>query len=364
MAANPTPDAEAAVRPAGYVSGKYSFRVFMLMLVSFFLLPGSIYVRQHAREIEQSDRWQWLVHGFRRPQKVTSQSYGLGSGPIMAYVPPQLAAHLTALENACLQAPIPPTDQIAYEEDPAEAARLALRGGYSSDSLHQYGTWHVGGQTPCDGADYLAMIPGNLWHEPVARRQSEEWKELSPTVRRVYWGKPDPDNSIFMHELVSSGGHHRLVQVAVGREGELKMEPSPLWPGPRTPRTYRVRSHTYLSITVASQPGRPWFPYSGTGEIDIERPFSEDVIQWTKGRTWDEGKVELKAGDHLRLYCGQLDPIDPSHFTIDYELPRGHRGRANFFLLDNERVVMLPHADLPTTQPNGRVSPVWRIGAP
>lgn len=359
MAANPTRDAEAAARPAGYVSGKYSFRVFMLMLLSFFLLPGSIYVRQHVKEIEQSATWQWITHGFRRPQKVPSN---MRSGPAIVFVPaPAQTSHLIALQNACLTAPVPPPNQIAYEEDPAEAARLALSGGYSSDPLHEYGVRHVGGQTPCDDANYLAMIPGNLWHEPVAQKQSEEWKELSGTVGRVYWGQPEPDNSIFSHELVSPGGHHRLVHLAVARRGELTMEPFPLWPGPRT---YRVRSRACLSVAVVSPIGRQSFPYCWTGEIGIQRPFSEDVIHWIKGRTWDDGKAELKPGDHLRLYAGQLDPADPSHFTVDYELPRGHRRTVNFFLLDDEHLVILPQTSPPSTQPGRSTDQVWRIVPP
>jgi hypothetical protein len=362
MAASSTPDAEAAARPAGYVSGKYSFRVFMLMLVSFFLLPGSIYVRQRAGEIGQSAMWQSIVHRFRRRQNAPFQSFSAGSSPLVPYIPPQQAAHLMALQNACMQARIPPPDQIAYEEDPAEAARIALSGDYSSETLHEYGTSHVGGQTPCDGAEYLAMIPGTLWHEPVALKQSEEWKEFYGTEGRIYWGSPKPGNTIFMHELVSTGGHHRLVHVGVERQGELTMEPFPLWPGPRT---YRIRSRTSLAIAVASVAGPQSVPdLTWTGEIDIERPFSEDVIQWTKGRTWDEGKVELKTGDHLRLYAGQLDAADPSHFTVDYELPRGRRGKVNFFLLDDDDVVMLPRAVLPTVRPSGNNDPVWRITVP
>lgn len=111
---------------------------------------------------------------------------------------------------------------------------------------------------------------------------------------------------VFMHRLHSPGGHERLVVVA-SRVGPaindgfwwdfsepIVMIPAPVWPPEK------------LKLT-----GEAARPPSGRGPL------------FTTYGAWDrKNDQEVRHISNLRIYAGQADPDDTSHFSIRYEYLR------------------------------------------
>lgn len=355
----PLPEWHSAA-PPGYVGEAHFRRVRRIAILSTIVLFGSVLWRIEGPRFVQTGRWQSARNWFYHPRRTkVASNFGSGAAIAMYSAPAvQPAAWIAAYVKCCTN-PTPPPDRIAYEEDPSAAANLAAEDGYSSACFIRYDTRYMGDNTACDDHEYLAMIPGQVWHEPVALAAPPEWRILAGSRQVFDSRRMQPDNYVFLHELVSPAGHRRLVWLGVGRRGRLKMEPFPLAPGTRT---YRVASHAYLSGSVMRTPfsqGWPWQTF--TLDVNIQRPPSEDVITWTKGRTWDAGPVKLAPGDHLRFYTGQLDPQDSSHFTVDFEFPHGHRSTIDFFLRDDDTLAMSPRAGTAKTSPAGSSQLDWLL---
>jgi hypothetical protein len=178
--------------------------------------------------------------------------------------------NLLRLQRNCLTFTAPP-GQIAYDETP-DAAALLNRPGY-----RQVG---VGART---GARLIG------W-QPV------EFTQFWPLVRH-----PTAKGNgavLFLGERVSPKGNRRLVYLA---GDPLSMSSA----GRLVPfEAYEVELGTWNTNPI---------PRNGLAQIMIE--FSEI------------------RGQPLRIYAGQPDPKDPSHFTIDYEIA-GRRGTIDGYLRD------------------------------
>ncbi len=108
----------------------------------------------------------------------------------------------------------------------------------------------------------------------------------------------------FCHELVSPGGHHRLVVVNIGDRSSFEVSSISLTPG------------VFIPGSLMSAP--------------MQRLMS--------------GFGTTIPGYGTTIYVGQVDPADASHFTIEIDLAGSH-DTIDGYLLDNDTVTLDPRDD-------------------
>src|SRR5205085_6166160 len=111
---------------------------------------------------------------------------------------------------------------------------------------------------------------------------------------------------VFLHYLRSPGGHDRLVAVLF----------RPLPPEPRPDGAAAVSFSAVIEPAVPLGPRRQRATADHVGVLD----------------------AQLDVGDHFTLYSGQADPVDPSHFTIQYTT-EGTPGTIDGYLHDDDTIV-------------------------
>lgn len=189
------------------------------------------------------------------------------SSPIPAPVNSGAMASDLAAEQACLDYTAP-ADQVVYEEDPELIKRYLGEGGEWVDLSRA----------------------ANRCGVPAAGRVPACWPALSRTSNQT--PLPPAAAVVFMHERRAPAGLPELVVVAY--DGQMRLP----W---ATPGAWTISS-IGLSASVKSPavPGSPLPPWHGAAHRLDAEPFV--------------------AMYRLRLYAGQPDAIDPTHFTIRYEL--------------------------------------------
>ena len=168
-----------------------------------------------------------------------------------------------------------PADQVVYESDPAEAAKLlSLGGGYERWNAPESPAFHI----------------PQFWR---GHRQP-----LGQSGHAL----------VFLHERTSPGGNRRLVVVELGH---LSYQ--------------RFADILFLPSVIE------------LGTIGREPKYIS-----AHGGTFS---AYVSASERLRVFAGQPDPADKSHFTFDYEIEyQGNSKRGTFdgWLKDNDRVVLKP----------------------
>jgi hypothetical protein len=173
-----------------------------------------------------------------------------------------------------------PSGAVAYEEDPQRAAALLA----SPEGTHR----------PMRAG--VIPEPHRYPPPPVAIRSRPA------SLDRLLPGHDHRDGLAFMHRRRSPGGNERLVFVPVGLGGSYP-EGFRVYVGcPRVvvPASWR----SFAPAAVVPLPADPW-PEFG---VEPQWGFSEDIDVDTR--------VFVPT---FRLLAGQPDPVDLSHFTIEYE---------------------------------------------
>ena len=169
----------------------------------------------------------------------------------------------------------PPESMVVYEENPTAAAGLLNSSPqYVAYAIHRGKDWNHAGPTV-----------------QAAAYRPQGWNKLQAVARLPLINGIGTVNGaiLFLHELVSPGGNHRLVVI------EYDAQPDDF-----TPTFYNglnLRSEVFAPGTWRSRPSRV-----GKGaEADVLVMFPTTPPQ-------------------VRIYAGQVDPADASHFTIRYEM--------------------------------------------
>jgi hypothetical protein len=208
----------------------------------------------------------------------------LAAYPAYRYGPPVYhQSRLLYLQHRCLTYS-PPADQVVYDEDsPTTAAHLA------------------------DPA-YLAVPLNPAWMrqrpststKAIAVRPAPQLQDLLPHVPTVAnltaFGSPASltnSATLFMHELKTPKGLRRLAIVV------------------RSPAGYGPYNYPFDFFPVLFEPA------SLTGSLRPVAVQQLRIIDWL-------GPAGPPPSHNLRFYAGQLDPADPAHFTIAYDLEDGH----------------------------------------
>jgi hypothetical protein len=205
-------------------------------------------------------------------------------------LPPRWAAYRERLHKQdlmpTLKADAPGPNVIAYEDNIARAAQIGRPNGYV---------------TIC-GWD----------NKPRVARLPAAWFEL----RWDCWGWWDSETAdkpiLFAHSRISPSGVKRVVIVYA----------VPTWPNDST--VVSIRS------LVLDSNGDAW-----------NAPAS-----WPGGFSTTLVRTSQSSGNGLRIFAGQADPADSSHFTIEYEID-GAKNKIDGWL-----------ADAKTSGPNSQQS-VW-----
>jgi hypothetical protein len=201
-----------------------------------------------------------------------------------------------SVQRQCMNLAYPPT-QVAYEED------------------HQQAQTIVAGQATSTGWTMLSDSNGKalaFYLKPDLVNQYIDWDASGPVM--------NPFNSfLFLHARQATGGPERLVHVGVnsifsirgGAEGGLA-------PG-------KLQEQQVLDWQVI-RPGTLFSP----------------AAQVASG-SWGNKTLYINMPKPLRLYAGQADPNDASHFTVDALTANGGTLTIDGYLQPNDQITFSLH---------------------
>ena len=256
---------------------------------------------------------------------------------------------LLASQQKCLQYTAP-ADRVVYEEDPAAAAALLAR----------------------PAGDYVRAIDDNdhrtgrepaAWQPPVKARDPDALTRYNPLAPASVNGPA----VLFLHERSTPSGQQKLVGVALTSRHHFRANASDGYGvryGARTLRNrnvdgpYQIKTRT-LTAAVIMPAGK------GTSAGGMERRLNlrlpDDVLPQPAVRAYPDyayaGSTQpapappIDYGNKLRLFAGQPDPADPTHFTIRYQLD-GKEGVIDGWLRDND-VILKPREGAPANDGSG-----------
>jgi hypothetical protein len=207
-----------------------------------------------------------------------------------------------------------PATAVVYEEDPVAASNLLTSpseyaaAGYSRSAF----SMPQGYQPP-------AFIRA-LDIEPNGRMKATD----------------HPPAELFRGGLTSPAGNRRLVRIALQMrfsESSRRMDPGE----PKPHQVFSLARQFWFEIYRAGSDD--WLAQVRGGEsFKIVQPKGEDIpIRWVDGVL----RADRAPEHNVRFYAGQLDPNDPSHFTIDYEL-NGARNVIDGWLTDDDFLRIRP----------------------
>ncbi len=178
-----------------------------------------------------------------------------------------------------------PPDQVVYEEDPAQQARLL--------KLPHY---HL---LPSGNSSWNSYVA--YWVPPLDGLTKMDW-----TVRAAPW-------ALFVHERRSPAGHRRLVVIWTAGNG---IRPT------ATGATPDNQVGVMLVGTVID----------GTSSNEVA------LQEWLAPQSVAENRTTPL---YLRFYAGQPDAADPSHFTIRYQIG-DYSDALDGYLEDNDNIALFP----------------------
>ncbi len=190
-------------------------------------------------------------------------------------------------QRQCMAFALPPAT-VVYEEDQLAQPALLARPGY----------WAWGPSSSPSTVNGVLFSPA-CW-ETVGMRQE----------RRRLVNLAGPGSFLFMHERISPAGHRRLVLVQYNR--------------------------VFAESCPEFANGSNW-----TAESISEATLVSDVsvLRYTYDGVY-HGKSPITA-PLVRIYAGQADPADASHFTIRYQM-WGQTDVVDGWLRDDESVELVP----------------------
>lgn len=300
---HPNPPLAYELRPERPVTRR-QFR-FLLVLVVLNLLISIQYA--YAPGVSAMIKEQWAEHKRRAAQA--------------AAVKQALAAEQQAMQWAD-----PPT-KVVWDEDPETAATLLAGTAYK----------RVAGPGLENNYPFLAH-----WPRAAAAKSPPLVDQLFksfPAGPSQNFVPPDEHALILMHGLRSPLGQERLVYVYV--RGSLY---SPRMPSVVSSAKGPDTAFSAVVLKITSLRAVPCQP--GDGESP-PKPLADDATRLVLG-TWGEsdgpgvkwswtplpaeaakaarqpGLIRIEGPGLFRLYAGQPDPADRSHFTIGYDLDGRH----------------------------------------
>ncbi|MEO6437280.1 MAG: hypothetical protein ABIP55_16175 [Tepidisphaeraceae bacterium] len=258
------------------------------------------------------------------------------------------ALHLRQLRAAhqqCMAYTFAP-DHVVYTEAPAEAMMLLAGGRAYAGVLN--GEAPRGWQTPAI-------------EKPLDCKRQFDKLRLPPL--QVPQAQP---GTLFLHERQSPQGKLALVRVALVARHNVEIQNVTDGSTGRMKRTYKLTKSRMLDAVAFAPPGEEP-KLSSYQQLALITPDTEPrgttvEVPGRYGRDSAEPPAASQPGDQIlgnqfRFFGGQVDPSDPSHWTIAYELD-GRAGVIDGWLKD-DGIVLRPRTGrlLPS-----HGTPEWEMG--
>lgn len=236
-----------------------------------------------------------------------------------------------------------PAGQVVYEEDPQRAARL-LQG--NNDFV----------RVDCGG--YI-FFPPQPWQVPVFRQLSGPAAIPRPGA---------PCARLFLHSRSAPDGTERLVWVDLLGYASMRQisedEGRRYYQLTTDQRCYQLM-HRRMFFAHAFAPAAQENDLREvtTRRLTILQPEDRSpFIVWNKGASWENGTIEPHLRGVFRIFVGQPDPNDRSHFTITYELD-GRPGVIDGWLRNDLTVVLAPQEGRVVRQDEAGLDQEWNPNA-
>jgi hypothetical protein len=233
---------------------------------------------------------------------------------------------LLAARQQCLAHAFPP-GAVVYEEGPAEALRLLREGGAGFTRARRSPDGAPRGWVP----PVMALPPNYL----------AAWQARAGGAMRG-------GTVLFLHERAKPGGDPYLVGVHFDARADFDRlnDTDPKTRAYRT--TYRQTKERVVAVTAwPVMPAAEFDPNRAnagviTRQYRLQLPdtFQRPVAQIHGGPGSDRVTPQTDYGNVLRFFGGQIDPADPTRFTIAYQLD-GREGELMGRLKD-DGVELLP----------------------
>jgi hypothetical protein len=213
--------------------------------------------------------------------------------------------------QACLNASASPT-QVVYEEDPTRAAAM-LKGGND----------YVG--IPSSNYVYFPPAP---WQVPIVLKSTG--LAAGPLSNRQC-------TIAFLHSRKAPNDIERLVCVEFLAQETMRKTSD----GPDT-RYYHLKNDRIFTTRAYDPAPDGTLHVANSRSLTILQPPDHNpFVVWNKAASWESGRIEPHLRDVMRVFAGQPDPNDASHFTIGYELD-GAPGVIDGWLVNDQTVVLEP----------------------
>ena len=224
---------------------------------------------------------------------------------------------------------VAPTNQVVYEEDPAEIQKLYAE---SSD-------WTAGRVVTSTAPNYPSGPVA-----PILRAAPPPLAQLQATAHDMIGGVFAHYGVAFVHARKDPTGREYLVCVTTSPQVNalfVRREESA--------ETYRYvfdlkRNFDFAAMAVPAS-GAPrthiQMHLDVPGDSDGRVTYTVRSDKARSGSTLSGGEPQTLHRSFLRIHAGQPDPADPSHFTIPYVL-NGKPGVIDGYLRANGRVMLEP----------------------
>ena len=258
----------------------------------------------------------------------------------------QLQSDLAARQKC--QDHLEPASKVVYEEDPREALKLIKASPRDYERAQSQG-----GDSP----------PG--WQPAVRLATPDHYEQF----RKAVYGRPSPMHYsalAFLHERTTPAGERFVV--AVSLQSDVGFSRRPVFEaGPSTkPIQLNFSQRKQRMLVAESWPlGNKNAPPAEARQkvrllrVPLSLPDNEDrIVARLKPDAPLESLPPPDPGNRLRLFAGQPDPADPSHFTIGYDLD-GRPGVIDGWLRD-EGIELRPREGQSVYEDGGGA---WRLPA-
>lgn len=317
-------------RPVTGFRARRQVRVLWFIAMANVLLAGGILWEPTARDMQRA-RWDRHLAAVAARQQALAVA-AIRKGWIDA------RRRIIATERSWLTYS-PPPGTVVYEEAHDEIGRLL-----SGPTAVDYSSLTI--RRPAD-----PQIPSLARCAlPLARNESDGWQQAPPA------GLDHSDqHTVFLHELTSRGGNRRLVCVGVAVGCNVFREQAS--PGHVT-YCITLDLHFIAAVYTTTRMVNPedvrgpfvaprdatdrWCVWFDRMKVRPTSDPSRSVhVRCVPAAKEDANALPVFGCKPLRLYAGQVDPRDKSHFTIDYVFGT-RRGILDGWLLDDERLRFEP----------------------
>ena len=268
-----------------------------------------------------------------------------------------------------------PADKVVYEEDPAEAAKLAaVPNGAYMPVLQGYDA-PARARSRRRGAEEFNGLPG---YQPPVRAAVPDYVDsfldfavvsggggggggglfggpVSYQANRLFGG-PGPGGPaepalLFLHERTTPGGQRLLVEVwlepgyEIGSNHQTTDEGTFEIYGMKKRRRLAARAWTIPPAPAQPEEVHAWTMLLALPDVDVPELAQVRLAAQSDPAGAPTPPAPINYGNKLRVFAGQPDAADASRFTIDYQLD-GKRGTIDGQARDEE-IVLRPREGAP-----------------